>query len=89
MTKQMTETKLELTNRLTEAGRWEEASKFRAECRERHKSAGKTKREANSLAWQEMAKEYPPQPESVVESKRSIRQPASGVMVRPSIPRSG
>ena len=67
-TQQTPKTKLDLMNRLRAEGRWDKATEFRAKCRERHKSSGKTKRDSNALAWQEMATKYPPLPEPVMNS---------------------
>ena len=70
-TQQSPETKLEITNRLRGEGRWDRATEFRAKRRERHKASGKTKRDSNALAWQEMATKYPPLPEPVINSVSS------------------
>ena len=57
------ESKIELTHRLEREGRWEEASLFRDQVRQRLKREGKTRQEANEGAWQAMAERYPPIPE--------------------------
>ena len=67
-TQQAPESKLELTNRLRAEGRWDAACEFRERVREKHKSAGKTKKAAGILAWQAMATKYPPPPEPEMKS---------------------
>jgi len=58
----MTESKIELTERLRREGRWSEASKFKDVALKDLRSKGMTKAEAAEAAWDAMAKAYPPLP---------------------------
>jgi len=58
----MTESKIELTERLRREGRWEEASRFKDVALKDRRSNGMTKAEAGEEAWAAMAKAYPPLP---------------------------
>jgi hypothetical protein len=58
----VTETKISATHRLQKDGRWEEASEFRAEQRQKFCAEGLTKKEANEKAWEAMILKYPPPP---------------------------
>ena len=55
----MVEGKIAITERLRKEGRWEEASKFRDEARQRLRTDGKSKHEAAEEAWALMAQEFP------------------------------
>ena len=48
------ESKIELTDRLRRQGKWEEASRYKDEVKQCLREEGKTKREANDLAWTAM-----------------------------------
>ena len=50
----VTETKIDATHRLQKDGRWEEASEYRDEQRQKFRAEGLTKKEANEKAWEAM-----------------------------------
>ena len=56
----MVEGKIAITERLRNECRWDEASKFRDEARQRLRTGGKSKQEAAEEAWALMAQEFPP-----------------------------
>ena len=56
------ETKIDATHRLQKDGRWEEASEYRAEQRQKFRAEGLTKKESNEKAWEAMIVAYPPPP---------------------------
>ena len=56
----MSETKIDLTNRLMREGRWVAACEFRDRVRREQREAGKKRSEANDEAWRLMALEFPP-----------------------------
>jgi hypothetical protein len=56
----MTESKIELTERLRHEGRWSEASQFKDEALRKLRSDGMTKADAADEAWRRMAAQYPP-----------------------------
>ncbi len=56
----MQESRICLTKRLMSEGRWEEASAHRDSKRAELRASGKTKREANEMAWEQMATAFPP-----------------------------
>ena len=56
----MTESKIELTERLRREGRWGEASRFKDEALRKLRSDGMTKADAAEEAWRRMAAQYPP-----------------------------
>jgi hypothetical protein len=58
----MTESKIELTERLRREGRWAEASKFKDTALKEFRSKGMKRAEAAEEAWQAMANAFPPQP---------------------------
>jgi len=53
------ETKIDATHRLQKDGRWEEASAYRAEQRQRFRAEGLTKKESNEKAWEAMILKFP------------------------------
>jgi hypothetical protein len=59
----VTETKIDATHRLQKDGRWEEASEYRAEQRQKFRAEGFTKKEANEKAWEAMILKFPPPPD--------------------------
>ena len=58
----MTESKIELTERLRREGRWAEASKFKDTALKEFRGKGMKKAPAAEEAWEAMAKAYPPMP---------------------------
>ena len=58
----VTETKIAATHRLQKDGRWEEASEYRAEQRQKFRDEGLTKKEANEKAWEAMILKFPAPP---------------------------
>ena len=48
------ESNVECTDRLRRQGKWEEASRYKDEVKQCLREEGKTKREANDLAWTAM-----------------------------------
>jgi hypothetical protein len=54
------EGKAAATNRLTQEGRWSEASAFKDSRISEHRKAGMKRPDAQELAWQEMLDKYPP-----------------------------
>ena len=46
----VTESKIEATHRLQKDGRWDEASEYRCEQRQKYRDEGLTKKEANEKA---------------------------------------
>ena len=56
----MTESKIELTERLRREGRWSEASLFKDETLRKLRSDGMTKADAGEEAWRRMAAKFPP-----------------------------
>ncbi len=56
----MPESRICLTKRLMSEKRWAEASAYRDSKRTELRASGRTKREANELAWEEMATAFPP-----------------------------
>jgi hypothetical protein len=67
----MKESKIELTSRLREEGRWAEASKFKDAVIQRLRSEGVKRQEAGRRGWEEMAAAFPPLPASDTESDES------------------
>lgn len=65
------ESKIDLTDRLRNEGRWAEASEFRDECRQALQDQGTRRRDANQQAWAMMAKEFPPLTATQVEWRRA------------------
>ena len=55
----VTESKIDATHRLQKDGRWNEASEYRAEQRQKFRDEGLTKKEANERAWKAMINEFP------------------------------
>ena len=51
----MNRSKIDLTDELRRLGVWEEASLLKDVCRKRLRASGLSRREANELAWEEMA----------------------------------
>jgi hypothetical protein len=62
----MTESKIELTERLRREGRWAEASQFRDTARGDFHAKGMKRDEASEAAWAAMAQAYPPLPAAEV-----------------------
>ena len=60
----MSESKIELTERLRREGRWAEASKFKDETVKKLREGGMKRSDANEKAWEEMAQAFPPLPPS-------------------------
>ena len=58
----MTESKIELTERLRRESRWAEASKLKDEAIKEAKKAGMKSDEAKDAGWDAMEKAYPPLP---------------------------
>ena len=58
----VTESKIAATHRLQKGGRWEEASEYRGEQRQKFCSEGFTRKESNDKAWEAMILAYPPPP---------------------------
>ncbi len=58
----MRESKIGLTRRLMDEGRWDEASAFRDEVRRALRIQGKTRREAGEKAWEAVSERFPPPP---------------------------
>jgi len=58
----MKESKIVVTERLRQEGRWEEASQYRDEVRKELRSQGKPRAEAAEAAWDAMMAKYPPLP---------------------------
>lgn len=56
----MTESKIELTERLRREGRWAEASRFKDVAIKEFRAKGTKRTEATEAAWEAMAKAYPP-----------------------------
>ncbi|MBP85281.1 MAG: hypothetical protein CMJ64_00965 [Planctomycetaceae bacterium] len=56
----MNESKIEATDRLRREGRWSEASRYKDASVKRLRAAGKTKAEANDIAWADMLAAFPP-----------------------------
>jgi len=56
----MKESKIVVTERLRQEGRWEEASQYRDEVRRVLRSQGKPRAEAAEAAWDAMMAKYPP-----------------------------
>ena len=56
----MTESKIELTERLRSEGRWPEASKFKDTAQRAFRDKGMKRSEAPDAAWQAMATAFPP-----------------------------
>jgi hypothetical protein len=56
----VTESKIELTERLRREGRWEEALKFKDTALRDFRSKGMKRSEASDAAWEAMATAYPP-----------------------------
>ena len=62
-----TESRIDVTHRLQAEGRWDEATVYRSKLRKEQKAAGKTKAEANEVAWAAMIEEFPPLPEPAAD----------------------
>jgi hypothetical protein len=58
----MTESKITLTHRLQREGNWDKASLFKDDCISRLRTEGKTRKEAQQAAWEEMEQCFPPLP---------------------------
>jgi hypothetical protein len=58
----VTESKIAATHRLQKSGRWEEASEYRAEQRQKFRAQRFTKKEANEKSWEAMILKFPPPP---------------------------
>ena len=56
----MSESRIELTERLRREHRWDAACIFRDKVRQQGRDDGLTKREANTLAWEKMASTFKP-----------------------------
>jgi hypothetical protein len=66
----MLESKVEITKRLQTEGRWDEASRYRDEVRQKFRTEDATRAEANERAWEAMAEKYPP--------NRDLQEPVDG-----------
>jgi hypothetical protein len=56
----MTESKIEITERLRRTGQWPEASRFKDTAMRDFRAKGLPRAEATQAAWEAMAKAYPP-----------------------------
>ena len=56
----MTESKIDLTDRLRREKRWEEASQYKDTTAKQLRSEGMKRGDANAAAWGKMAEKYPP-----------------------------
>lgn len=63
----MNESKIGLTHRLQQEGRWEEASRFKDEAIRRLRAEGLKRSEAQEAAWEAVSHEYPPVSAEVVD----------------------
>ncbi len=75
----MSESKIELTERLRREGRWAEASKFKDETVKKLREGGMKRSEANEQAWEEMAQAFPPLPPSAdPPAGEQVSEPSDG-----------
>jgi hypothetical protein len=83
----MTESKIELTERLRREGREDEAKRFRETVIKECRAAGMKRDEAREHAWGEMAKAYPPLP----IAEQNPVEPVTGTLgaAEPEGPRGG
>ena len=75
------ESKIETTDRLRRQGKWEEASRFKDQAKQRHRDAGKSRQEANRLAWEAVQEKFPPVPpeaEELLNRVMAVRHPPRG-----------
>ena len=56
----MTESKIDLTDRLRREKRWEEAAQYKDSTAKQLRDGGMKRGEANEAAWESMAEKYPP-----------------------------
>ena len=54
-----TESKISCTDRLRRQGKWVEASRYKEDVKQRHRDAGKSRQEANRMAWQAVQERFP------------------------------
>ena len=54
-----TESKISCTDRLRHQGKWVEASRYKEDVKQRHRDAGKSRQEANRMAWQAVQERFP------------------------------
>lgn len=59
-TKMLNESKIDITDRLRNEGRWADASAFKDECQQALRAQGVPRQEANRRAWAEMRDAFPP-----------------------------
>ena len=75
------ESKIETTDRIRRQGKWEEASRFKDQAKQRHRDAGKSRQEANRLAWEAVQEKFPPVPpeaEELLDRVMAVRHPPRG-----------
>jgi len=65
------ESKIAATHRLQREGRWDEASQYRDEVRQRLRAEGKKRDEAVDEAWAAMVEKYPPSEEPDVPNENT------------------
>jgi hypothetical protein len=81
----MTESRIEITERLRREGRWSDACDYRDKARKRGRTEGLSRKEANDRAWSEMADEFPPMSEDEIAAYPSTDWVVSGHFP-PSLP---
>ena len=57
------EAKIDATHRLQDEGRWDEASIYRDEQRQKFRAEGLTRKESHQKAWETMSLKFPPPPD--------------------------
>ena len=75
------ESRIETTDRLRRQGKWEEASRFKDQAKQRHRDAGKSRQESNRLAWEAVQEKFPPVPpeaEELLDRVMAVRHPPRG-----------
>jgi len=75
------ESNVECTDRLRRQGKWEEASRYKDEVKRCLREGGKTKREANDLAWEAMHEKCPavrPETDELLGRLMAVRYPPRG-----------
>ncbi|MBN2130590.1 MAG: hypothetical protein JW741_13900 [Sedimentisphaerales bacterium] len=75
----MTESRIEITERLRAAGFWGEASRCGDDIRRKLRAEKVPQAEANERSWQEMATKYPPGP--VVEATPALPRAEAAAIV--------
>ena len=61
------ESNISCTDRLRRQGKWVEASRFKEDVKQRHRDSGKSRQEANRLAWEAVQEKFPPVPPEAEE----------------------